>query len=295
MQTTLSIIVVGSIYTLFSLGLSLAWGVANILNLAHGAIFVAGALVAFEVGKYHVFPFAVMLPLAMLAGGLIAVVLDLVAFSPITRRAKSEHARTNATLLASIGAAAVITNIVNQQTGYSVQVIPAGVLTVSPHDLAGFVVTNTQVIIIVSALIATTALALVVRYSPHGRALRAVAYERDITPLFGVNAVGLSRATLFISGALAAGTGLLFAIHLSGFSTYSGDALLLKAFAVVILGGIGSVGGTALAAYGLAAVEIGVLEVAPSEAQDAVAFAVILLVLLLRPNGLFGVTRQARV
>src|SRR3954468_9977119 len=99
-QQILNAIVLGSIYTLFSLGLSLAWGVANILNLAHGALFVSGALVSYEIAQSVALPLFVMLPIAALTGGIGAFLLDLLAFSPITRRTRNEAKRERAIMLA---------------------------------------------------------------------------------------------------------------------------------------------------------------------------------------------------
>src|SRR5829696_8490066 len=88
-QQTLNAITLGSIYVLFSLGLSLAWGVANILNLAHSALFVMGALISYEIAQDVALPLVLMLPIAALAGGIGALLLDVLAFTPITKRVKN--------------------------------------------------------------------------------------------------------------------------------------------------------------------------------------------------------------
>src|ERR1700744_3790338 len=120
-QQILNALVLGSIYTLFSLGLSLAWGVANILTLAHGALFVLGALVSYDIAKSVELSLPIMLPIAALAGGAGAIVLDMVAFTPISKRNSQAARRERAIMLASLGAAAVVENVANVQTDFTFQ------------------------------------------------------------------------------------------------------------------------------------------------------------------------------
>jgi branched-chain amino acid transport system permease protein len=294
-QQLLNAIVLGSVYTLFSLGLSLAWGVANILNLAHGALFVAGALVSYEIAQSVGIPLWGMLPIAALAGGAGAVLLDIFAFSPITRRTRNEAKRERAIMLASLGAAAIIVNIGNVRTHYTVQRIPEAVYSVKTYRFLGLHITNIAIIILVLTAIVAAGLVTWLRRSTHGRAVRAVAFNRELAPLFGINATQLSRLMLFIGGALAGAAGLLLATELSGWDPYFGNQFMLKAFAVVIIGGVGSIGGTVIAAYALAIIETFIVGYLPSGIPfDAVAFALIILVLVIRPQGIAGVAQVER-
>ena len=294
-QQALNAITLGSIYVLFSLGLSLAWGVANILNLAHSALFVIGALISFEIAKEHPLPLVLMLPLAALAGGIGAVLLDVLAFTPITKRTKNMAKRELAIVLASLGAAAIVVNIGNVRTNFMVQRIPDGVYTIKSYEFWGLRTTNISVIVLVMTAIVALVTVFALRRSAHGRAVRAVAFDRDLAPLFGVNSTRMARLILFAGGALAGAAGLLLAIQLSGWDPYFANSLMLKAFAIVIIGGIGSIGGTIVAAYGLAAVETAIIAYAPGGVPfDAVAFAIIILVLILRPQGIAGILHSER-
>jgi branched-chain amino acid transport system permease protein len=294
-QQALNAITLGSIYVLFSLGLSLAWGVANILNLAHSALFVIGALVSYEIAKVVALPLVIMLPLAALAGGLGAVALDVLAFTPITKRARNAAKRELAIVLASLGAAAIVVNVGNVRTNYMIQAIPTKVYGIKSYEFLGLRTTNVALIVLCMTAVAAGAVVIWLRRSAHGRAVRAVAFDRDLAPLFGVNSTRLSRFILFLGGALAGAAGLLLAIQLSGFDPYFANSLMLKAFAIVIIGGIGSIGGTVIAAYALAAVETAIIAYAPGGVPfDAVAFAIIILVLILRPQGIAGVVQSER-
>jgi branched-chain amino acid transport system permease protein len=294
-QQVFNAIVLGSIYVLFSLGLSLAWGVANILNLAHGALFVLGALVAFELGQEAEIPLVIMLPISALVGGLGAIVLDVVAFTPITKRASNPAKRELAIVLASLGGAAIVTNVANVRTDFMVQSVPASVYEVKGVEFFGIYTTNIAILVLVLTAIAAATIMIWLRRSAHGRAVRTVAFDRDLAPLFGVNSVRLARLMLFVGGALAGAAGLLLALQLSSFDSYFGSQLMLKAFAVVIIGGIGSIGGTVIAAYALAGLETAIIAYAPSYVPfDAVAFAIIILVLIVRPQGIAGVLQTER-
>jgi branched-chain amino acid transport system permease protein len=294
-QQILNALILGSIYTLFSLGLSLAWGVANILNLAHGALFVIGALISYDIAKSAQLSLPIMLPIAAIAGGFGAVLLDIVAFSPITRRNLQVAKRERAIILASLGAAAIVENVANVQTDFTVQIIPSGVYGVDSYEVAGLRITNIAIVVVVLTVIVATALMTWLRKSAHGRAVRAVAFNRDLAPLFGINATRLSRLMLFVGGGLAGAAGLLLTIELAGFDSYTGDNLMLKAFAVVIIGGVGSLSGTVIAAYILALAETFIIAYLPSSIpSDVVSFAMIILVLVFRPQGLRGIKQAER-
>lgn len=294
-QQIINILVLGSIYSLFSVGLSLSWGVANILNLAHGAIFVTGATAAFVIGKVIGLPLVIMLPLVMIIGAAIMLLMDVLAFAPITRRAQTSFDRELAVLLASLGVNGILINAAEQETGSAVASIPKSVFAVSNLHIGTVTVSNIQILSVILGIVLTAAIAWWVQKSPQGRALRAVAYDDRISPLFGVNGRLLSRATLAVSGALAAAAGVLLSILLSAFDSSSGSSLMLEAFAVIVLGGIGSVVGTALASFGLAAVETIAFITLGGGAQQAAPFVVILIVLLLRPQGVLGAIKTDRV
>src|SRR5919197_1976284 len=115
-QDVLNVVVIGSIYTLFALGLTLSWGVLNILNLAHGATFMFGGLLAYLVTRHSALSLWIVLPIAAVACGLIAVLLEVVAYRQIRRRVADLHASELATMIASIGAGAMLVAIAEKIT-----------------------------------------------------------------------------------------------------------------------------------------------------------------------------------
>jgi branched-chain amino acid transport system permease protein len=287
-QQVVNAIVLGSSYLLFTLGLSLSWGVLGVLNLAHGAIFMIGAVAAYGLTKSSDHSLALVLPAAIVVGGVCAVVLEVVAYRPIRRRLGSGSEAELPALIASVAAASVLVAIGEQVTDRNPQTLPPSVFSVHTTSIFGAQVTNIQLVIVAVALVLSLGLAWVVRATKAGRAMRAFAFDPATARLLGVSPERLSLTTMFVSGGLASGAGVLLAINLNQVSAYMGDGLLLKAFAVIILAGVGSIGGALVAAFLLAFVEIGMVQYVSSDLKDAVAFALIIVLLLLRPQGLFS-------
>jgi branched-chain amino acid transport system permease protein len=288
-QQLLNAITLGSIYMLFAIGLSLSWGILNILNLAHGAILMAGALSVYWVAKdVGDLPFVVMLPLAMIICGSIAVLLERIAFRPIRRRVADLHASELAMLIASVGAASIIVAIGEKETANAVVSVGPDVFTVTSTTIFGLRITNIEIIVVILAIGLSALLAWFVKSTRHGRALRALAVDPYMSGLLGVSPDRMAGLTMFVSGAIAGAAGVLLAIQLDGFDAHMGDSLLLKAFAVIILGGVGSIAGAVAGAYLLAFIETMMIAYVAGGLQDGVAFALIIVLLLLRPQGLFS-------
>jgi branched-chain amino acid transport system permease protein len=280
--------VLGSIYVLFALGLTLSWGVLNILNLAHGAIFMSGGLIAWQITKEVDLPFVVLVLCSAVACGTIAVVLDVIAYRPIRRRAANAHGAELSTLIASVAAASIPIAIAAKLTKAQPVGLPDKVFNVTSTTIFGQRISNIGIAIIILALALGLALAWFVRRTRTGRALRALAFDPYACGLLGISAARLATATMFISGALAGVAGVLLAVQQDTIDANMGDPLLLKAFAVIILGGVGSIGGAIAGAYLLAFVETLTIVYVSSSLKDTAAFVLIIALLLLRPQGLFS-------
>lgn len=278
----------GSVYVLFSLGLTLTWGALNLLNLAHGAIFMAGALVAYELGKSTDVGLVLVLPAAMVACGLIAVVLEWAVYRAIRVRTENPNEAELATFMAAIAAAAIPIAVALKITDGVPVAAPESLLHVTSTTILGLQVTNSDILICVVALVVSLALTWFIRVTRHGRALRALAFDRGTCELLGISANRLATMTMFVSGALAGAAGVLLAVQLNTVDAHMGDALLLKAFAVIILAGVGSLGGAIVAAYLLALVETLTFAYVTADLKNAVAFALIIVVLLVAPQGIFS-------
>jgi branched-chain amino acid transport system permease protein len=198
-------------------------------------------------------------------------------------------------LVASIGLAAVAVTWVQHTTQGESKFVPRSVFAVNRLHLSNrFHMTNMQLIMLIVAVSLTILLAIIVKWSRFGRAMRGVAVDPATCELMGVNSNRLFSTTIAISGALAGLAGVLLAIHLNYVDSSMGDPLLTKAFAIIIIGGVGSILGAAVGGFLLAFAETLVVAYGPADYRDAIAFVVILLVLLIRPTGLFARKRWER-
>lgn len=294
-QAVVDALSLGSIYALFTLGLSLVWGVLGLLNLAHGSVFAASAYAAYEFATKTGTTLWLVLPFAMLAGGLIALLLELLVFAPIRRTAGDSHHASHATLIGGIGASAILVTYVQNKLGVEAVRLPREVLDLHTYFVAGVHFTNLTIVIIATALILGTVTGLWVKWSHQGRALRSLAYDREATALLGVPASMLAAVAMFVGGALAGGAGVLLALNFSVVSPVMGEGLMLKAFAVVIIGGVGNIFGAMVGGYLLALAEVFAVYFGHGDLRDAIAFAVVVAVLMVRPGGLFQRGRLERV
>ncbi len=285
----------GSVYVLFALGLSLSWSVLNLLNLAYGAQFMLGAYFAYLVGSHWRHSLLLVLPVVMLIVAATSVLADNLVFRHLRRQAGTPIESELSMLVASIGLAAIAVTLVQHALKGASEFVPRTVYSVKTIHFGGlFRLTNIQVIMLIVTVVLTIALAVIVKWSRFGRAMRGVAVDPATCELLGVNSNRLFATTIAISGAMAGLAGVLLAIHLSTVESNMGDPLLTKAFAIIIIGGVGSIAGAAFGGYLLAFAETAIVLYGPSAYKDAIAFAIIIIVLLVRPTGLFARARWER-
>jgi branched-chain amino acid transport system permease protein len=281
-------VVLGSLYLLFALGLTLCWGILDVLNLAHGSIFMSGAfgvyLLIREVGV--VLPLALLTLLAAAVGAVLSVLMQVLVFRPLRRRAEAGGTGELGILIASIGAGLIPVALALNLADAEVVNLPAEVAQSTVHELGPVRITTLQVAIVVLAVGLTGVLAVWISRTRTGRALRTIAHQPHTAELLGIPVARLSAVTMAISGALAGGSGLLLAANANAIEPHMGDGLLLKAFAVIVLGGVGSIVGAAVGAFVLAFAETIAVAYVSGEARDVIAFGLILVVLVLRPQGL---------
>ncbi|MCU1480454.1 MAG: hypothetical protein JWQ19_1240 [Subtercola sp.] len=277
----------GAIYALFSLGLSISWAGLNILNLAHGTVFMVGALTAWLLSEQLPgVPFLLVLVIAMVICGLIGLAMELVVFRQIRRRTSDGNQQTLTTVIATVATSSLLIAIAEQFTGGQPQGLSQDLFVVSGYTVFGIRITNIQIAIIVIAAVLSFAVAWFIKRGRQGQALRALSVDRDMAKLVGVSADRLSALTMFGAGAMAGLAGVLLAVQINAVEAHMGEALLFKAFAIIIIAGVGSIGATVAAAVALALVETFVAAYWVSDLRDVVVFALIILFLLVRPQGI---------
>jgi branched-chain amino acid transport system permease protein len=295
MQDVVNILGLASVYVLFALGMSLVWGTIGIVNFAHGEVFMFSAFVSYLVSSHLRLPLVVLLIIAAACGAAMSVLIQVLAFGPIIRLAKDRRAAELQILIGGIGIAAIPLAIAEQVTKSN----PFGLNGSSFHPdvyVWGSVrVTNIQIITFIVAAVIAIALVRWVRASRTGLALRALGVDAETTALMGVNRGLLAVVATAIAGAIAGLAGVLLTFQFTAITPETGDSLLIKAFAVIVLGGLGSLTGTIFACIVLATCETLVLTQTSGAWVDAVSFGLIFVVLMVRPQGLFGRREVVRV
>jgi branched-chain amino acid transport system permease protein len=302
-QQVLNAIFIGSIYALFAVGYTLVFGVLDVLNLAHSAVFMLGAVITYSLVVLHGMPVLPAAVIAILACGLLGLLIEFVALRPLRRR----NAPPISALISTIGLALIFVAIVEQATpgtffgwlwqdGANSVRFPAGTVPDPTYHLAGLTIEGTKLGILVTSVVLMLVLGYVMRFTQVGRALRAVAENRRAATLLGINVDRIFASTLFVSSALGGLAGLLFGLAISDISPYIGrDQVELKGLAVIVLGGMGSIPGAVLGGYLLGLIEVLALVRFGGNVEAGVAFAALFLMLILRPQGLFGARLRERL
>jgi branched-chain amino acid transport system permease protein len=297
MEQLINAIVLGAIYCLFAMGLGLTWGTLNVLNLAHGAVFMFSAFTCYLITQradVHL-PIAVVLIVAVVAGALMELGLDLLVFRQIKRRSRTQGEAEMSMLIGSIGASAILVTVAEQLTADTPFTVTAVPVKASVYHLgSGVYVTNVEIVIAVVAPVLTVGFALWIQRSRMGRAMRALACDAPTSGLMGISEGRMSALAMAISGATAGVAGVFLTVYLDSVTADSGSDLLLRAFAVVVLGGVGSMWGTLIGAFVLAGGETLVTATTSGIWTSAVSFGLIIAVLLVRPSGLFGKVKGVR-
>lgn len=302
-QQVINAISIGSIYALFAVGYTLVFGVLDVLNLAHSAVFTLGAVLAYSVLVIHGQNFWVAMFVAVFGSGLIGLVIEYVALRPLRRR----NAPPISALISTIGLALIFVAIVEQATpgtffawlwnqGANSTRYPANAVPNPTLHFAGASIEAVQIAIIALTIALMLVLGWTLRFTQLGRAMRAVAENRKAALLMGIQVDRIFATTLFISSALGGLAGILFAVANSDIDPYIGrDQVELKGIAVIVLGGMGSVPGAVVGGYLLGLVEVFSFVRFGSFAESGVAFLALFIMLVVRPRGLFGTSSRERL
>jgi branched-chain amino acid transport system permease protein len=284
LQQVVNGLFLGSIYALFALGYTLVFGVLDILNLAHQAVFMLCAFTALALVETLHLHALVAMPLAVLAAGCIGLLLDRVAFRPLRGRAGSNISG----LISSLAVATMLEAIALATWGPDPSRFPAGTAPDRQLRLGTAVLSEVQIVIIAISLAMMVGLTFLVRSTRLGRQIRAVAESPRAARILGVNVDAVIAASFFVSSALGGAAGVLFGLAFNNVAPDMGRSVELKGLAVIILGGMGSMPGAVLAGFALGLTEVFVVAHLGASYRDVVSFAGLFLILVLRPRGLLG-------
>lgn len=283
---------IGGIYALIALGYTLVYGILFMINFAHGEIFMFGSfggywaltyLVNTGFAQRHVLISVISaFLLAMIISSALGALLERIAYRPL------RHAPRLAPLISAIGASIFLQNVMMLIIKARMQVYP----DIIPEEFIEFGgairVSYFQIFIILSSVLLMIGLYLFIQKSKTGRAMRAVAENREAAALMGVDVNRVVLVTFVIGSALAAAAGVMVGMYYTQINHMMGFIPGIKAFTAAVLGGIGNVAGAMLGGYFLGIAEaLGVL-VMPAEYKDVIAFGLLVLVLVFRPTGILG-------
>ena len=281
---------VGGIYALIALGYTMVYGVLRLINFAHGDLFTLGAylgftlLVSFNLQGY-MGGLAVAGVLVVMVMGLVALagyLLERVAYRPLRR------ANRLAAVVSALGASIFFSNAIMLVWGARIKVYPAGILPSATISLFGVNIMLTRVILFCSALALMFLLFWFINKTRRGRAIRAVAIDQDAARLMGINVNSIISQVFLIGPALGGAAGVMMGLYYGQISYDMGFSFGLKAFTAAILGGIGNIPGAMLGGILLGVIEaLGAAYISMAW-KDAISFAVLILILIVRPTGLLG-------
>lgn len=287
LQQIINGLTIGSVYALVAIGFSVVYGALGLVNFAHGDILMAGTFIAFGVHTSFDVPIALACVVGILAGILLAGVVEEIAVRPVLK------AHLLIPMMTTLGMGLIIRNIVELKWGSGTLPFPsfAGSGFYSFGDLQ---IARAAVVTLVVAVVTLVGFAAFLRYTRPGFAIRVVAQDMTAARLMGVGVNRTIFAVYGVGGALGVIGGLLYANTLEVVYLGMGFPILLKGFAAAIVGGIGNLQGALIGGLVL-----GVLEatVGPSAGsyRDAIAFFLLIAILLVRPAGLLGARVQERV
>ena len=288
LQQLVNAVQLGSIYALIALGYSMVYGVLFMVNFAHGDVFMVGAFIAFFAATLLKLPFVPTLLLSMLGTALLGVTIERVAYRPLRDAPKLS------VVITALGVGLFLEYITLASLGPWRRTLPP-LLPEQVYEIQGVRISALQLIIIGVSIGLMVLLDFFVERTQEGMAMRAIAYDQFAVPLMGVPVNRIISLTFAIGSALAAAGGTLFSTAYPIIEPMMGMMIGWKAFIAAVVGGIGSIRGAVVGAFILGLVEIGTGAIFPSRLRDLLTFAVVWIILMVKPTGLFGVARRQKV
>jgi branched-chain amino acid transport system permease protein len=279
LQQALNGLAIGAVYILIALGLTVVFGILGIAHFAHGSVAMSGGYLTFMMVERTGLPFFAAMAVAMACGAVLGLLIERLAYRPVR-----DAPHINAFIIA-LGLTMVFEGGNLLVFGADQIVIPTPYRDVI--TIVGIAVSELRMIVILTAFVLIGVIALLISRTKTGKSIRAVAQNRPAAVLMGVNVAMVSMVVFAISSALGASAGALVGALLA-IAPGVGESLAVKGFAVLILGGLGSIPGAIVGGLVLGVSEAMAAGFISSAYKDVIAFFVMIIVLLFRPEGLLG-------
>ncbi len=284
----------GAFYALIALGYTMVYGVLRLINFAHGDVYMVGAYVGYYLsrrlqGKEPSLVSALLVMIgAMVACAVLGLLIERLAYRPVRRASRLTL------LIAAIGVSLFLENAGQLVFGPDPKFFPS----LAPHAdfiVAGVRVTSEQLTVIGVSFLLMVLLRFFIQKTRTGKAMRAVSFNLDTAKLMGISTDRIIAITFALGSALAAAAGVLIGMQIPKIDPLMGIIYGLKAFVAAVLGGIGNVPGAVLGGLLIGTSEVMVVGYLSSTYRDAIAFGILILVLILRPQGILGRVQREKV
>ena len=273
----------GSVYAIIALGYTMVYGIAKMLNFAHGDVIMVGAYMCFCSMTYLSLPPVVSILIAIVVCTLLGVIVEVLAYRPLRK------ASSLAVLITAIGVSYLLQNSALIIWGSAPKtfssVVPFGSISLFN---GGLIITGESIVTVAACVVIMIGLTVFTKKSRMGKAMRAVSEDKDAAQLMGINVNKTIAITFAIGSALAAIAGVLLCSAYPALTPTTGSMPGIKAFTAAVFGGIGSIPGAMIGGVLLGVIEIFSKSYISSELADAIVFGVLIVVLLVKPTGLLG-------
>lgn len=278
----------GSVYALIALGYTMVYGIIKLINFAHGEIFMFGSYVGMLLISQVGLPIYVAFPLAMVITALFGMLIERIAYKPLRKSTRV------AALITAIGVSFLIQNLTLVIMGANIYAFPQ-VIPNEQFIIGGVRFDLLRIVIFFTSIALMFILHFVVNKTKTGRAMRAVAVDKDAAALMGINVDNTITITFAIGSALAAAAGIMVGLLYIKVQPFMGFAPGIKAFVAAVLGGIGIIPGAMIGGFAIGLVETLVAGYGSSLYKDAVVYSILILVLIVKPSGLLGKNVKEKV
>ncbi|MBT3405759.1 branched-chain amino acid ABC transporter permease [Candidatus Woesearchaeota archaeon] len=277
-------IIAGSIYALVALGYTMVYGILKFINFAHGEVYMLGAYFAYVLAKVYHVPIVAAFIISMILCAIVGVIIERVAYRPLRKSTRL------APLITAIALSIFLQSLALLVWGSEIRTFRTGEIS-KGHNILGAIVTDTQLMIIATTIVLMLLLWLFIKKTKLGKAMRATADNLEVAKLIGINTDRVIATVFAIGSALAAAGGILIGIE-QNLEPTMGVTIGIKAFTATVVGGIGNIWGAVVGALLIGLVEnIGIWFI-PSGYKDAIAFVILVIMLIFKPSGIFGSGRE---
>ena len=290
LQYLINGISIGAVYAIIALGYTMVYGIAKMLNFAHGDVIMVGAYMSFCVTNYLGLPAVLSIVVAMAVCTVLGIVIEKLAYKPL------RGTSSLAVLITAIGVSYFLQNAAQLIWGSAPKNFTS-IVTFEPFSFVNgaLVITGEVIVTILVSVVIMVGLTLFTGKTRMGKAMRAVSEDRDAAQLMGINVNQTISMTFAIGSALAAIAGVLLCSTVPTLMPTTGSMPGIRAFTAAVIGGIGSIPGAMLGGIVLGLIEIFSKKYISTEFSDAIVFAVLILILLVKPAGLLGKQVQEKV